>query len=184
MEAEESTLIHRAQAGDQAAIEELDRRFRPELRRYANRRLGNDADADDVAQSALAKAMTRLHQFKTDTTHSNSFRGWLFQVTRSTIVDWTRKQQRQPQLVQDDLALSQHPQPENSAIEPTESCPLFAFARQRLTKLEYHVLWMKYVQRMEDQHIARAIRKTPGATRVMLTRIRKKLADYAEDPHA
>lgn len=184
VEAEESKLVRSAKAGDEAAIEELDRRYRPMLVRYAGRRVANAADAEDVTQMALAKALTRLHLFCHASQPTGSFRGWLFTITRNTIADWSRKQQRKPDLAQDDNALAQHPQPGRTTIESTASCDLFSYARRRLSAVEYQVLWMKYVDQISDPEIARAIGRRDGTVRVMLTRIRKKLADYEGSPHA
>lgn len=56
-----------------------------DLLRFCVSRLGPVA-GEDVYQQVWLKAISRHHQFKGD-----NERAWLFQMARTTIIDWTRK---------------------------------------------------------------------------------------------
>ncbi len=66
-------LLEQVRAGDPAAFGELVERHRGAVYRAALAALGNDADAEDIAQEALVLAYKRLDQFRGDA----SVRTWM-----------------------------------------------------------------------------------------------------------
>jgi len=59
----------------------------PRLRRFARALTGNMADADDVVQASLEKAMTSLDQWQPGTQLDR----WLFRIARNTWIDDRRR---------------------------------------------------------------------------------------------
>lgn len=59
----------------------------PRLRRFAIGLAGNTADADDVLQSAVEKALGRLGQFEVGTRLDS----WLFRIIQNTWIDSRRR---------------------------------------------------------------------------------------------
>lgn len=59
----------------------------PRLRRFALGLTGSPADADDLVQVALEKALTRLNQFKPGTRLDS----WLFRIVQTSFIDDRRK---------------------------------------------------------------------------------------------
>lgn len=59
--------------------------FGPELLRYCKSRLG-ESIGEDVFQDVWLKVLNKHHQFA-----GGNVRAWLYQITRNTIIDWTRK---------------------------------------------------------------------------------------------
>lgn len=59
----------------------------PRLRRFALGLTGNQADADDIVQTALEKALVRLDQFKPGTRLDS----WLFRIVQTSWIDNRRK---------------------------------------------------------------------------------------------
>ncbi|TWT88888.1 ECF RNA polymerase sigma factor SigW [Pseudobythopirellula maris] len=70
-------LVLEAQLGDRAAFGELVTRFEGMVQSVAMRRLGDHAEAQELSQEVLIKAMERLHQLK----EPAAFGGWLRQIT-------------------------------------------------------------------------------------------------------
>lgn len=62
----------------------------PRMRRFARGLAGNSADADDLVQVALEKALTRLHQFQPGTRLDS----WLFRILQTSFLDARRKAAR------------------------------------------------------------------------------------------
>jgi RNA polymerase sigma-70 factor, ECF subfamily len=81
IEDEESTslefLVEAAQAGDREAFGELATRFEPMVYAVAIRRLGNHAEAQELSQEVLVKAMQKISQLKVPA----AFGGWLRSIT-------------------------------------------------------------------------------------------------------
>ncbi len=63
----------------------------PRLRRFARALTGQTADADDVVQIAVERALTRLEQFQPGT----RFDAWVFQIVRNAWIDEARSRTRQ-----------------------------------------------------------------------------------------
>jgi RNA polymerase sigma-70 factor (ECF subfamily) len=69
-------LVERVRSGNTAAFGELVDRHRGAVFRAAFAALGNEADAEDVAQEALVLAFRRLDQFRGDA----SVRTWMVSI--------------------------------------------------------------------------------------------------------
>ena len=72
-----AVLVHAAQDGDRAAFGEIVDRYEGMVRSVALRRLGDFAEAQELAQEVFIKAMERLHQLK----EPAALGGWLRQIT-------------------------------------------------------------------------------------------------------
>jgi RNA polymerase sigma-70 factor (ECF subfamily) len=75
-EVTDGELVAQVRAGDTAAFGELVERHRGAVYRAALAALGNDADAEDIAQEALVLAYRRLDQFRGDA----SVRTWMISI--------------------------------------------------------------------------------------------------------
>jgi RNA polymerase sigma-70 factor, ECF subfamily len=73
---DDGELVEQVRAGDHAAFGELVERHRGAVYRAAFAALGNDADAEDIAQEALVLAYRRLDQFRGDA----SIRTWMVSI--------------------------------------------------------------------------------------------------------
>jgi RNA polymerase sigma-70 factor, ECF subfamily len=69
-------LVEQVRAGNTAAFGELVERHRGAVYRAALAALGNDADAEDIAQEALVLAYRRIDQFRGDA----SVRTWMVSI--------------------------------------------------------------------------------------------------------
>ncbi len=59
---------------------------------FLKARLGCREDAEDVSQTVWCEVQRRFEQFD-----GGHFRGWVFSIARSRLIDHRRKQKRQPQ---------------------------------------------------------------------------------------
>lgn len=87
-------LIQRAKDGDARALEEVLRRYAPDVARIAHRMLGPSGDLDDVVQEALFQIARSLHGFQG---HSK-FSTWLYRVVSNVARMHLRAKASRPQL--------------------------------------------------------------------------------------
>ena len=73
---DDGELVEQVRAGDTAAFGELVERHRGAVYRAALAALGNEADAEDIAQEALVLAFRRIDQFRGDA----SVRTWMISI--------------------------------------------------------------------------------------------------------
>lgn len=64
----------------------------PALRAYARALCRNSADADDLVQDTLVKALANIHRFDPGT----HLRAWLFTIMRNTFLTSIKKRNREP----------------------------------------------------------------------------------------
>lgn len=81
-------LVERVRVGDTAAFGELVERHRGAVYRAALAALGNEADAEDIAQEALVLAFRRLDQFRGDA----SVRTWMVSIAWRLALSRRRRQ--------------------------------------------------------------------------------------------
>lgn len=98
-QAVDGALVLRAQTGDQLAISELAEQVRPLVQRYAARFLRDTARAEDLAQTALMKAFSRMGDIRSP----EAFHAWLLRITRNECLN--------------ELARHKHPQITLSTLE-------------------------------------------------------------------
>src|SRR5881392_4018257 len=83
-------LAARAKDGDRLALEALVERHAPRVRRLAAYLLDDPQDAEDAAQEALAKVLTRIDQFRGE----SRFATWLYSLVTNTCRDLGERQRR------------------------------------------------------------------------------------------
>jgi RNA polymerase sigma-70 factor (ECF subfamily) len=83
-------LAVRAKDGDRHALGALVERHEPRVRRLAAYLLDNPQDAEDAAQEALTKVLTRIDQFRGEA----RFATWLYSLVTNTCRDLGERQRR------------------------------------------------------------------------------------------
>lgn len=85
---DEGDLIHRAQQGDERAARDLFDAYQLRTYRLALGLLGDEADAEEVAQDALTYALLNIYRYKPEL---SSFSTWLHTITVSRSRDKRRR---------------------------------------------------------------------------------------------
>ncbi len=98
-------LVERARAGNARAFDDLYTRYEREIRGFVTARLSGDATtAEDVTSKVFTKVFRFLDKYK-----AGSFRGWLYEITRNTVLDHLRG--RRPTLTLDEANVTAIPTP-------------------------------------------------------------------------
>lgn len=83
--------VRRAQQGDAGALEVLAERGRPLVQRYVTRFLGDPIRAEDLTQTTLMKACSRVGDLRTP----KAFAGWLLRIARNECLNEVARQRHQ-----------------------------------------------------------------------------------------
>ncbi len=83
----DEALASAAAGGDRSSLEELVRRCMPWVHNLAWRLIGDATEAEDVAQEAMIKVVTRLASFR----GQSRFRTWLYTIVRRHVLDLARR---------------------------------------------------------------------------------------------
>ena len=96
-------LIKRAQAGDNAAFNEIVLAYRKRILGTIMRVLARPEDVEDVAQEVFLRLYFSLDQLRT----AEVFEPWLYRLTVNAAYDYLRKQRRRPEYRMSDLSEQQ-----------------------------------------------------------------------------
>ena len=83
----DAVLIERFCGGDEAAFEDLYRRYRGKLYAFLNNLIGPGAECDEVFEETWLRVIDRLPKYRDD----GRFGAWLFRVARNIFYDRMRR---------------------------------------------------------------------------------------------
>ena len=172
-ELDDADLVFAAQQGDTEAFAELFRRHYAAVRRICARRLGNLADADEVAQAAFVRALERIHQCEGE----RRFGAWVQVIAYRLGADARRSQAR--------AVPSDEPVTGDAALGPN-SCEDALLRAERVEEVRSMLLTLPTRQReviiardLEGRRpgeIAASLGLSLGAVDSLLLRARRRMA--------
>ena len=181
---DEKLLIQQAAAGDPSAFEALVLRYQTQVYNLALRMVGNEADAQDLAQEAFVRAWRALSSFQ----FSSQFSTWLYRLTSNICIDFLRAQKKRKHISLTVLQDDEHqqwdmpdtkPLPEDKMIVSEEHEALAA-AIASLDPEYRQVLILRIVDDCSYQQISQIMGIREGTVKSRLSRardqLRKKLA--------
>jgi RNA polymerase sigma factor (sigma-70 family) len=185
----DEALIQRVKDGDDAAFQELTRRYLSHIYNFVMQYVRSVDEAEDVTQDAFFKAWKHIKRFK----DGMRFKPWLFTIARNTALDYLKKKKaisfsNMSRDGEDDgLDFTE------TIVDDTEPLPPEIFARAELADevssvlKELHpdhrsVLIMHYHHEMTFEEIAKAMKKPMNTVkswhRRSLIRIKDKLLHH------
>jgi RNA polymerase sigma-70 factor, ECF subfamily len=185
---DESTLVQRAQAGDQKAFSIL---LRPYVRlsyHVALRITGNREDAEDASQQSLLKAFTHIGQFQGD----SQFSTWLTRIAINEALMKLRKRRsekvwlapmeesEEDQNPIDMLAASDDMEPE-ALFFKWENQRRVRTSIQSLRGVTRAVVWMLVMQERKIKETARSLQLSESAVKSRIMRARQQLRESLAD---
>jgi RNA polymerase sigma-70 factor (ECF subfamily) len=159
-------LAARAQGGDRACFEELVLRLRDPLTAFLARRLPRAADADDVVQETFLRAYQNLDRYDP----ARRFSTWLFAIGKNVAANHRVRERRR-----EDLSRTGEGPAVACADAGSDAGELWQTAERVLSPASYRALWLRYADDLSVAEVARELRRTVVATKVMLFRARRKL---------
>jgi RNA polymerase sigma-70 factor (ECF subfamily) len=172
--AEELALA--ARSGERGAFEALVERFEAPLFRFLLVRTGRAADAEDLTQEAFLRAWQKIESYDPRWRFST----WLFTLAKRMAV--SRARARRPEATGTDAlahaAVDQDPADHAAGAEEREN--LWALAERVLGVEQRSALWLRYVEELPMDEIARVLNRPRVSVRVLLFRARSRLARHLE----
>ena len=169
--ASDENLAREAQAGSLRSFEELVTRYEARLYTFLSRACRNEADGADLTQETFVTVYTKLHRFNPE----QSFETWIFTIARRKCVDHLRA--RKPVAEGEVPEGLDEDNPSEVAARSEERNDLWARAREILSEVEFHALWLRYVEELSVEETSRVLGRTLSHTKVTLFRARTKLAE-------
>jgi RNA polymerase sigma-70 factor (ECF subfamily) len=180
----EQDLIARVQRGQRELFYELVRPYERRVYAAALAILRNDADAEDVAQEAMLKALAKISQFRAE----SRFSTWLIQITVNEARMRQRKQHAQlfePLVESNDEEEGTYTPRDfadwreipSEALERSEIRTLLAKALASLAQKYREVFILRDVEHMSIEEAAEALNISIASVKTRLLRARLMLRD-------
>jgi RNA polymerase sigma-70 factor (ECF subfamily) len=184
-----SSLLVGVRQHDPLAWQRLTAIYGPTVYGWARRHGLQPADAADLLQQVFASVAVNIGQARWDRP-GDSFRGWLWTVFHSRLMDYYRQARRQPQAVGDSdvkrqCDAEQAPPPETASLmAPDESADLvrraLAIIQSDFKEKTWQAFWRTTVDGVATSDVARDLGLSPAAVCMcrarVLARLRETLA--------
>jgi RNA polymerase sigma-70 factor (ECF subfamily) len=167
---EDLELIHRSQAGDTEAFDELVTKYRVRIYTMIYGMVRNENDAWDLAQEGFLKAWRSIHQFE----GRSSFYTWLHSLAVNLALDSLRRKGRRVEVELDDAIPCSLPGP-RSKYRLTEIRQHIDAALAQLSPEHRAVIILKDIEDLQYQEIADILNLSIGTVMSRLFYGRKKL---------
>jgi RNA polymerase sigma-70 factor, ECF subfamily len=186
----EESLVERLRRGDQAAFEEMVRRYGGRMLALARRLVRNEEDARDVVQDAFLQAARALDDFRADAKLST----WLHRIVVNTSLMRLRAASRRPEGFIEDLlphfdTTGHHAEPvaalppaPESILERSELRARVRAAVAALPEAYRAVIVLRDFQDLTTEETATALGISPNAAKIRLHRARQALATLLREP--
>jgi RNA polymerase sigma factor (sigma-70 family) len=173
---DERTLVQLIAAGSDDAFAALDARYRARLVRYARGFVPTGADAEDVVQDALVRAVRALR----NGSRPDALGPWLHRIARNCALDLHQSRKRHPVV---ELADHAHPPAEDAetAVERSLGMRTIVADVGRLPETQRSALVLRELEGRSYVDIADRLDTTVPAVKSLLVRARQGLKRARED---
>lgn len=176
--ARERALVAGVLAGSRAHFDELYSSHFPRIYRFALKRLGDSAEAEDVTQEVFETILKALPSYRGD----SSLIVWIFGITRNKVNRRFRGVRPRLESIDDTHAdaLAADQAPADLAVDARrmlDRCD--AVITEQLTPLQRRIFHLKHLRRQPIRAIAETLGKSEDAIKANLYRMRRALAEGA-----
>jgi RNA polymerase sigma-70 factor (ECF subfamily) len=158
-------LAAAAPSGSRAAFEEIVRRYCRPISQFIIYKTQNLQDTEDLVQETFLRAYQNIDTFDA----GNSLKNWLFTIAYHLVVSHYRRKK---------VRLVEEQHLHDIPAAPAQFYENADWLWNTVSQMEQDsqtVLWLHYKQDMVVQDIARIMKRSPAAVRVLLHRARKRL---------
>lgn len=170
-------LVFRAQRGDREAFAKLYAKYLDAIYRYVFFRTGQDqARAEDLCSDVFVKAWEKLAQFEAT---KASFKTWLYQVARNTVIDSYRKRRLETVALADQPDIADSTDIQADMIDQMDLKQIH-LALNHLTSEQQEVITYKFIEGLSNDQICQIMGKNHQTIRAMQYRALKKLKQLVQ----
>jgi RNA polymerase sigma-70 factor, ECF subfamily len=163
-------------AGREAMTEQL----RREIRAYVRKKVGDPSSADDLTQETFLRVERALIKG----TKPEHFRGWIFQIARNAIIDWTKERRRFVELEEEEKIGESVSPKETESIDSEFRQGLFAYAAKVIEGMpaeDREALTLTELDGFNREELANHLGISVSAAKSRVVRARAKLRKAIEN---
>jgi len=161
---DEQSLVKRAQHRDQEAFAQLYEEYFDKIYRYVTLKIGNETEAEDMAQQVFLKALQSISSFKWK---GIPFSAWLFRIAHNQVVDYFRSKKRTNVPLNESLVSSDSSDNPQSAVEQKLDIEQVFAATKQLTESQREVISLRFTSELPVAQVAKVMGKSQGAVKAL-----------------
>ena len=167
----------RKRRDNEAQLAALYESYYDKISRYAFVRLGNQADAEELAGEVFLRALESLDSYKE---RGVPMQAWLFRIAHNLIVDHYRKVKNQKTVSVDTVSIEADSDPEKQAMMGFEITRVKR-ALGRLTESQRKVIELRFFGGLTSEEAGQVLNKRPGAVRELQSAAIKALRNLLNE---
>jgi RNA polymerase sigma-70 factor (ECF subfamily) len=158
----EESLVRRAQKNDQEAFAQLYEEHFDKIYRYLALRIGNEMEAEDMAQQVFLNALQSISSFRWK---GVPFSAWLFRIAHNQAVDHLRRKKKHASVpLNESLSSGDSP---HATTERKMDIEELLRATRRLTEAQREVISLRFSSELSIAQVARIMGKSQGAVKAL-----------------
>ncbi len=155
----------------EATLASLYDEYYDKIARYICTRIGNQAEAEDLAGDVFLKALKSLGSYKE---RGVPMQAWLFKIAHNVLVDYLRKVSKQRTVPIDAMQIPDNVNLEESVERRLQSERL-SQALKQLTPAQREVIGLRFFAGLTSTEVGKILGKSSGAVREMQSAALKTL---------
>jgi RNA polymerase sigma-70 factor (ECF subfamily) len=160
---DERDLVRSAQQHDGEAFAQLYDKYFNKIYRYVAFKVGNKAEAEDMAQQVFVSALQNISSFKW---RNIPFSAWLFRIAHNKVVDYLRKKSRQATVPLEGIQVVSASDPQRTA-ELRLDIEWLKAATGELTAAQREVITLRFAGDLPIAQVAQIMGKSQGAVKAL-----------------
>ena len=153
------------------ALAGLYNEYYDKIARYIYVRMGNRAEAEDMAGEVFLKALESLGSYKE---RGVPMQAWLFRIAHNLVVDYLRRSSRQGMISVDVVEVEAESNPQEIAETSIEMARV-SEAMAELTPAQKQVIELRFFGELTSEEAGKVMNKSSGAVREMQSAAIKRL---------
>ena len=167
----------RSSKNKEAELAALYESYYDRIARYAFVRLGNQADAEDLASEVFLRALESLDSYRE---RGVPMQAWLFRIAHNLIVDHFRKSAKQKTISIDTVIVKAETDTEEQAMAGLEVARIIK-ALGRLTESQRKVIELRFFGELTSEEAGHVLNKRAGAVRELQSAAIKALRNLLDE---
>jgi RNA polymerase sigma-70 factor (ECF subfamily) len=170
-----AAFVRSAQSGDEQAFGRLYDIYFDRIYAFIFYRVHHKEVAEDISEEVFTKAWTRVNAVKAE-----SFGGWLYSITRNTLIDHYRKQRETVDLSEIENLIES----DQDVIAETDlliNQKILLEMIRKLTPEQQIIMKLKFLEGMETEEVSEMISKSSGSIRVVQHRAIQRLHELMQE---
>ena len=155
----------------EAALAALYDEYYDKIARYCFVRIGDRAEAEDLAGEAFLKALQSLDSYKE---RGIPVHAWLFKIAHNLVVDYLRQAAKRKTVPIDTVQVVAEENPQ-ATVETKMELERVAKALDQLTPTQRQVIELRFFGELTSEEAGRILNKSSGAVREMQSSAIKQL---------